>query len=1133
MKTAILASFVGLAVSRIIVPVPNPYRWDESFTVQQPQLDDEHRGLFNAILLIERENTKANLDAALIKYRDHFELEEGMFEQTMPKYYVLEHKNKHKTFMRRMGAWTEGVSVSELFWAKEWLVNHIKNTDFQYIGPGLMPHEVPKPYHWDESFEVFYQRIDDEHKVLFDSIREVAHHPESTKALNDLKYQMRAHFDYEQGIFCNSKNYHQCNEHKKKHNAFYKVLNDAKTPVPKTMTDWAKNWLVQHIKNTDFQYKFKLENYLHTVPRPYVWVPELQVYYKDMDDEHVILFDAIRDSVEHPDDAAKYDHLQKVMKEHFDHEQSLFKEIPNFDEYIEEHIAKHDKFLGILADHSVPLDCDFINYAETWLVQHIKNTDFAYRGKMVHPVPEPYIWDESFMVFYQRLDDEHKVLFDCIREVGENPGDASVFADCKSKLRMHFDYEEEEFCKIADYDCHGHYLKHYNFQTKFQAAKIPVPQETVQFAKDWLAQHIKNTDHAYRGKLYLRRHYVVPDPYIWDESFLVDIKQLDDEHVDLFDSVREVEASPGDKAKWEHMLDVFNAHFRNEEAMFSIIPDNTHDIADHRLRHLGVMNTIKGALLPITKEITDFTKNWLAQHIKNTDFDYKGKMPKVYPVPDPYIWDSSFAVKYPDMDVEHKGLFKCIEDMKTDKSEAALASCLKLYEDHFEHEQSLFDKSGTYPDEEAYQHHNKHDAFLAAMRGLTAPVDDTFIAFATNWLAQHIKNTDFRYMGKMPFPVPDPIVWDESFQVNYQKMDDDHKKLFDLMEELKQNPNDVDILNNNRDWYRDHFDREEKLFMACGTPCNADAHKKKHDVFFKTLTWVTVPVSQEYIAYAANWFVQHIKNTDFTYKYKLPTAHKVPQPYIWNKEFEVAYKQLDDEHIVLFDAMEALRTDNDAEHLEKLRELLRNHFYYEEAQFCDSLDLPWDYCKEHKKRHVEFSEKFSKVSAPAEDDEIYMAMDWLAQHIKNTDFGYKGHLKHTVPEPYVWDASFATDYQRIDEEHDVLFADILAVSQHPDDDAKLEKLKEDMKHHFIYEEGHFCSVEDFNCVDHRVKHYGFWVILEDIKVPVNCEQINWAKNWLAQHIKNTDHQYKERLNVPESEPGLFAVQAEEYPNYHL
>jgi len=1128
MKVFLLLSVAAhLSLGAPVYPVPDPYRWDESFTVKQPQLDDEHRGLFNAILLIERENTGEHLEAALVKYRDHFSLEESMFEQTMPDDYVAAHKGKHAKFMERFGAWASPVPASELAWAKDWLVQHIKNTDFQYVD--IMPHHVPKPYVWDDSFEVFYARLDEEHKILFDSIREVAHHPESTKALTDLKFQMRAHFDYESGIFCNSKTYHDCAEHKKKHNAFYKVLFDAKNPVPAETTNWAMNWLAQHIKNTDFQYRFKLDKYIHKVPRPYYWQESFQVYYKEMDDEHVVLFDAIRDSVEHPDDAAKYEYLKKVMVDHFEHEQSLLLEVPNFSEYTDDHIAKHTAFLKALDDASVPLDCDFINYAETWLVQHIKNTDFAYRGKLVHKTPEPYIWDESFMVFYQRLDDEHKVLFDCIRAVGETPGDAEVFADCKSKLRMHFDYEEEEFCKVEDYDCHGHYLKHYNFQTRFQAAPIPVPPETVQWAKDWLSTHIKNTDHAYRGKLYIRRHYIVPEPYIWDKSFLVDIKQLDDEHVVLFDAVRDVEADPASKSTWENMIKVFNDHFRNEEAMFSVIPDNQHDIADHRLRHLGVMNTIKGALLPITKEITDFTKNWLAQHIKNTDFDYKGKMPKIYPVPDPYVWDSSFAVKYPLMDVEHKELFSCLEAIKTDKSPETLASCLASYEEHFEHEQEMFHASGTYPAEEAYQHENKHDAFLAAMRSVVAPADDAFIAFGTNWLAQHIKNTDFRYRGKMPYEVPNPIVWDESFQVNYEVLDNDHKILFDLMEQLKQNPSDEDILNLNRDWYRDHFDREEKEFMACGVPCNADAHKKKHDVFFKTLTWVTVPVSQEYIKFAANWFVQHIKNTDFTYKYKLPTQHVTPQPYIWTKEFEVAYKQLDDEHIGLFDSMRAVEGTTDPAKLEELRELLRNHFYYEEAQFCDALDLPWDYCKEHKRKHVQFSEKFSKISVPVTHDEIYFAMDWLVQHIKNTDFGYKGHLKHEVPEPYIWDASFATDYNRIDEEHDVLFANILAVSQQPDDASKLKTLKDNMKQHFLYEEGHFCSVEDFNCVDHRMKHYSFWVILENQQVPVGCEEINWAKNWLAQHIKNTDHQYKQRLTVPEGETGVFTMEDADYP----
>jgi len=229
------------------------------------------------------------------------------------------------------------------------------------------------------------------------------------------------------------------------------------------------------------------------------------------------------------------------------------------------------------------------------------------------------------------------------------------------------------------------------------------------------------------------------------------------------------------------------------------------------------------------------------------------------------------------------------------------------------------------------------------------------------------------------------------------------------------------------------------------------------------------------------------------------------------------YKRLDDEHKGLFKIMlEVEQNPNEQAKVDELQKLMRNHFYYEEEQFCDSIDLPWDYCKEHKKKHVLFSERFAKMNAPVKSEEIKWAQDWLAQHIKNTDFGYKGHLKHPVPEPYVWDESFATDYTRLDDEHDILFAQILAVSQHPEDAGKLAELKKGMWNHFQYEEQRYCSVEGYACVDHKMKHYKFWVILDDLEAPINCEQINWAKNWLAQHIKNTDHGYKLRLNGPDS-----------------
>merc|ERR1719233_635792 len=80
---------------------------------------------------------------------------------------------------------------------------------------------------------------------------------------------------------------------------------------------------------------------------------------------------------------------------------------------------------------------------------------------------------------------------------------------------------------------------------------------------------------------------------------------------------------------------------------------------------------------------------------------------------------------------------------------------------------------------------------------------------------------------------------------------------------------------------------------------------------------------------------------------------------------------------------------------------------------------------------------------------------------------------------YVWDESFATDYTRLDEEHDVLFAQILAVSQAPDSNEKLATMKDSMRKHFDYEQQRFCSVPSYNCVDHKMKHYKFgssWMI---------------------------------------------------------
>jgi len=1102
---------LGIVSAKVIHQVPDPYRWDESFTVKMPQFDDEHRGLFNSIMKIEADNNDDNLHHCQKLYHEHFDLEETYFEQTMDEQYTTDHKTKHAGFLKRMDSWTAPVPDGEVTWAKNWLVQHVKNTDFQYIDK--LPWHVPTPYHWDDSVEVWYERLDVEHKVLFDHLRELEYNSESSADLFNLKAKMRSHFDYESGIFCSSEHYDHCDLHKERHDTFFKKLDKFTVPVPLEQVKWAENWLVQHIKNTDFGFKHKLD-YKHPVPRPYIWQPYLAVNYDHLDDEHVGLFAAIRDSVEHPADQEKYDFLKSAMKQHFEHEEADFEKIPDADEYIQDHKAKHIALLNKLDQEHVPIDCDFINFVEDWFVQHIINSDFAYRGKLVHHVPEPYIWEPSFRVFYDRLDNEHKALFDCIRDCEDHPNDGAKLSHCKTLLRMHFDYEEHEFCNTVDYDCYGHYIKHYNFQTKFQAADLPIPKEITGFAKNWLAQHIKNTDFGYRGKLNLRRFYDVPDPYVWDESFLVGYKRLDDEHVDLFDSLRAVEAARDSQETWDKMVDIYNQHFRYEESQFTTILDHDYDPAEHKRRHDDIMKTMLGVVMPVSKDTTDFIKTWLTQHIKNTDFKYKGRMPKIHPIPNPYKWNAYFAVLYPEMDNEHKPLFTCLEELNHDKGNAALKeSCLKAYEDHMRHEEQLLEQSFSYPEDELYQHINKHNSFLAVARGVHVPVTQEFIDYAKNWLAQHIPNTDFKYKGKMPFHVPNPYVWDESFLVFYDRLDDEHKMLFDELQKLRENPDSVDILNVNRDAFRDHLDYEQSQFEFCGESCGAAAHKKKHDIFFRTLTWVTTPVSAEYVDWATNWLAQHIKNTDFRYKYKLETHHPTPEPYVWNDSFELSYPRLDQEHVVIFEAMLAVEHDlENQEKMEHLKKVCREHFYYEETQFCSGdEDIPVDYCPQHKHKHAKFSVRLESMNAPVVLEDIKWAQNWLAQHIKNTDFGFKSNLLHQVPEPYIWDETFAVDYSRLDSEHDVLFQNILKVSQHAEDPAALEELKKNMKLHFGFEESRFCAIPSYNCYDHKMKHYKFWVIMEVAEVPIDCEMINWVKNWFTQHIKNTDHQYKKRM----------------------
>lgn len=122
------------------------------------------------------------------------------------------------------------------------------------------------------------------------------------------------------------------------------------------------------------------------------------------------------------------------------------------------------------------------------------------------------------------------------------------------------------------------------------------------------------------------------------------------------------------------------------------------------------------------------------------------------------------------------------------------------------------------------------------------------------------------------------INWDESYSVNIKKIDEQHKELVKLVNELHDAmsqgaANDVlsKVLNSLVDYTIIHFNTEEELFKSYNYP-DAQNHKTEHDKLTQQVKDFQgkfrdgkSTITYELMDFLSDWLINHILDSDKKY----------------------------------------------------------------------------------------------------------------------------------------------------------------------------------------------------------------------------------------------------------------------------
>lgn len=247
----------------------------------------------------------------------------------------------------------------------------------------------------------------------------------------------------------------------------------------------------------------------------------------EIDEEHKKLFeliantDAVLKSNDNPlsDAMLLINQLKQYAVSHFAHEEAYMERIndPELNRQRKEHAAFVEKinsyhFSDVTDDSAKSIMLELLQYLSKWLMGHILGSDILI-GQL-HSVEKPAIpvFDDSFLTGIPLIDDEHKTLFDIIRnvhvtiqtELVHDKFDAimNILEELKEYTRVHFTDEENYMREIGYEGLEQQKILHQLFIDKLNELDLDDVDDNQEaylydflaFLQNWLVNHILKVD---------------------------------------------------------------------------------------------------------------------------------------------------------------------------------------------------------------------------------------------------------------------------------------------------------------------------------------------------------------------------------------------------------------------------------------------------------------------------------------------------------------------------------------------------------------------------------------------------------------------------------------------------------------